>query len=170
MKKREMAYMSNEKHNKLMTGMVIGGLIGTAFSLLDPTTRKNVLEKFQIIKTNSGKMFYEIKENPKETKEQISEKLQYAQAILKDAFRDGQALYEQIQRTVSARTSDVKEMTQETMETLQHSKGEIQAITGKIKEAGNNVMPNLESTKQHQDEENLPAVQGDRMVNSHPIH
>jgi len=162
-----MAYMSNAKRNKLMTGMVIGGLIGTAFSLLDSTTRKNVLGKFENIKTNSGKLFYEIKENPKEAKEQISEKLHYAQAILKDALRDGQALYEQIQRTVSARTSDVKEIKQETMDTLQHSKGEIKSITGKIKEAGNTVMPNLESTK-HQDEENLPAVQGNRMVNSHP--
>ncbi|PKG23043.1 YtxH domain-containing protein [Niallia nealsonii] len=160
--------MSNEKHNKLMTGMVIGGLIGTAFSLLDSTTRKNVLEKFQHIKTNSEKIFYEIRENPKEAKEQISEKLHYAQAVVKDAFRDGQALYEQIQRTVVARTSDVKEITQETLDTLQHSKGEIQAITGKLKEAGTTVMPTLETNKP-QNEENLPAIQGNRMVNIHPV-
>ncbi|WP_445489857.1 hypothetical protein [Niallia sp. 03133] len=163
--------MSNEtkRNSKLIAGMVIGGIIGTTFSLMDKSTRKNVLVKMETIKNCSNRMMQELKENPSEVKDKLSEKLHYTSVVLKDALREGQALYDHIQHTVSLRANDVKEIAQDTMDTYYQSKQQLLAISEKFKEAGNTVkIPSIDE-EVNENNTNLPAVQGNRMVNNHPV-
>ncbi|MFT8319878.1 MAG: YtxH domain-containing protein [Bacillus sp. (in: firmicutes)] len=154
-----------KRNSKLIAGMVIGGLVGTTFSLMDRSTRNNVKLKLESIKTCSNQMVQELKENPSEVKDKFSEKFYDAAAIFRDAWRDGQALYEQIQHTVRVRANDVKDIAKDTVDTYHQSKQELQSITEKLKEAGNTVKVQSSNVAENA---NLPAVQGNRMINNHP--
>ena len=60
--------MSNatKQGNKIVTGLVIGSVIGVTISLIDPATRKRTVQKFESIKDASTRFVQSYKENPDE--------------------------------------------------------------------------------------------------------
>ena len=64
-----------EKNSMLMKGIVIGGLIGGVFSLIDAKTRNQLKEAAVDLKTTSQKVLSGVKENPGEMKEQMVSQL-----------------------------------------------------------------------------------------------
>ncbi|PLT30645.1 YtxH domain-containing protein [Peribacillus deserti] len=65
-----------------LRGMVIGGIAGTALSLLETKTRKQTID-----------LLTQVKENPTEVKEQVTEKVTEAAMKVQHVLEDTQDAY-----------------------------------------------------------------------------
>lgn len=63
--------IETQTNSKLLKGILIGGLVGGALTLLDSNTRNKVKRSAILLKDNSMNMIEQVKENPGEMKEQM---------------------------------------------------------------------------------------------------
>ncbi|MFE4430470.1 hypothetical protein ACFRH9_26135 [Peribacillus butanolivorans] len=61
--------IETETNSKLLKGILIGGLVGGALTLLDSNTRNKVKRSAILLKDNSVNMIKQVKENPDEVKD-----------------------------------------------------------------------------------------------------
>ncbi|MFF5400853.1 hypothetical protein ACFY5J_26450 [Peribacillus butanolivorans] len=61
--------IETETNSKLLKGILIGGLVGGALTLLDSNTRNKVKRSAILLKDNSVNMIEQVKENPDEVKD-----------------------------------------------------------------------------------------------------
>ncbi|WP_338472544.1 YtxH domain-containing protein [Niallia sp. XMNu-256] len=137
-----MSRSSSSNNSKLMKGMVIGGIVGGLVAMLDSNTRNTVKDKALTVKDSSMNLITEVKNNPSEVKEQMVESFKEASQVMKEAISHAQDLYNQLNENLIGNVSEVKDITNQTLNTAKEAKGEIAEIGTKVKEAGSTVMDN----------------------------
>ncbi len=133
---------SSSNNSKLMKGIVIGGMIGGFIALLDSNTRDKVKDTALTVKDSSMNLISEVKKNPSEVKEQMIDSFKEASQVMKEAINNAQDLYKLLNKELIGNVSEVKDMTNQTLNTAKEAKGEIAEIGAKVKEAGSTVMDN----------------------------
>ncbi|WP_180955236.1 YtxH domain-containing protein [Peribacillus deserti] len=134
---KQQSVVVNEKNNNLMLrGLIIGGIIGGALSLLDSQTRKKVKTTAVDLKDSSVDMFAQVKENPGEIKEQMMQRFKAASNSLKEAITEAQDLYEMVNKEVFGKVNNVKSITNDTLYAAKEATEDIKGITSKVAEAG----------------------------------
>ena len=130
----------NENNGKLLKGMVLGAIIGGALTLLDSTTRNKVTTTTKNMKDSTLDMYSHVKNNPSEVKDDLQERLKSASSVLKEAISDAQNLYEKVNENIIIPVSTVKEESSEILAQAKEAKTDLKVISGKVKEAGEEVI------------------------------
>ncbi len=84
--------IETQTNSKLLKGILIGGLVGGALTLLDSNTRNKVKRSAVLLKDNSMNMIEQVKENPGEMKEQMVSGVKGATETIKEAINDVETL------------------------------------------------------------------------------
>ncbi|MBH0161920.1 hypothetical protein [Fictibacillus sp. 26RED30] len=134
--------VADPQKSKLLTGIVIGGIVGGALALIDYNTRSKVKNTAVGLKDSSSKMITEVKQNPGEVKDQMISQFKTASTTLKDAINDAQALYERLNKDVFGNINTLKEISSDVLSTAKETKGELGSIGSKLKEAGSELADN----------------------------
>lgn len=130
----------NENNGKLLKGMVLGAIVGGALTLLDSTTRNKVTTTTKNMKDSTLDMYSHVKNNPSEVKDDLQERLKSASSVLKEAISDAQNLYEKVNENIIIPVSTVKEESSEILAQAKEAKTDLKVISGKVKEAGEEVI------------------------------
>lgn len=161
-RRREMNDMSNaaKQGNKIVTGLVIGSVIGVTVSLIDPATRKRTMQKFENIRDASTHIVQSYKDNPDEFKKDWKERFHNSSEAMKAITNDTQRLYKQIQSTVRERSKDLKEITDDFKQLYFQTKRQYNQITNKIASTKEQIIESSDMEEKQQ----LPAETGNREV------
>ena len=143
---------TTENNGKLLKGMVIGAIIGGALTMLDSNTRNKVTTTTKNMKDSTMDMYSHVKNNPSEVKEDLQERLKSASSVLKEAISDAQSLYEKVNENIILPVSTLKEESSEILSNAKEAKTDLKVISGKVKEAGEEVMDS--SNGKHQGTKN----------------
>ncbi|WP_204524873.1 hypothetical protein [Priestia abyssalis] len=127
---------ADENNSKLLKGIILGGMIGGALTLLDSATRNQVKGKAVNLKDCSKDMFVQVKENPGEVKDQMVSQFKSAADTLKQAISDAQNLYERVNEDIFGKVNKVMDASNEAMSAASGMKSELADIGSKVKEAG----------------------------------
>lgn len=127
---------ADEHNSKLLKGIILGGMIGGALTLLDSATRNQVKGKAVNLKDCSKDMFVQVKENPGEVKDQMVSQFKSAAETLKQAINDAQHLYERVNEDIFGKVNKVMDASTEAMSAASGVKSELADIGLKVKEAG----------------------------------
>ena len=133
---------SSSNNSKLLKGIVIGGMIGGFIAMLDSNTRNKVKDTALTVKDSSMNLISEVKKNPSDVKEQMIDSIKEASQVMKEAINNAQDLYKRLNTDLIGNVSEVKDITNQTINTAKEAKGEIADIGTKVKEAGSTVMDN----------------------------
>lgn len=125
-----------EKNSKLLKGIILGGIIGGAITLLDSSTRNKVKTTAVDLKDSSMDMFSQVKENPGEVKEQMMQRFKEASNTLKEAISEAQNLYQIVNEDVFGKVNEVKGISSDALNTAKEATGELKEIGSKVAEAG----------------------------------
>ncbi|MBM7649480.1 gas vesicle protein [Bacillus ectoiniformans] len=123
-------------NSKLLTGMMIGAVVGGAVALLDTNTRNKVTSSTRGVKDSTVNMVTKVKENPGEVKNDFQERFKNASAVLKEAISEAQDLYEKVNKDVIEPVSQVTEDSNNILSTAQEATEDLKGIGSKVKEAG----------------------------------
>ncbi len=152
----------NEKNSMLMKGIVIGGLIGGVFSLIDAKTRTQLKETAVDLKTTSQKMLSGVKENPSEMKEQMVSQFNQVTNVLKEALSDAQKLYERLNEDLFSKMGDFKAVSSDALSTVRGAKDDLKQIGSKIVDAGSELkgIANLPGGNEGEDSSSGKSTEG----------
>lgn len=140
-----------QQNNKLIKGMIIGGVIGGFLTLIDRNTRSAVATKAVDIKDSSKNVIMHVKENPSEVKEQLLEQVNQATDTLKHTIQEAKNLAERINRDV---IKEAKEISHEAVSFAEDTKEEYLDIQSNVKDTSSKL---TESTKKPQTQAELNA-------------
>ncbi|WP_057915027.1 hypothetical protein [Peribacillus muralis] len=128
--------IETQPNSKLLKGILIGGLVGGALTLLDSTTRNKVKRSAILLKDNSMNMIEQVKENPGEMKEQMVSGVKGATETIKEAINDVENLYENVNEDVIGKVSEVKDISTNALGTAKEATSELKDISSKVVVAG----------------------------------
>ncbi|MFE5431343.1 YtxH domain-containing protein [Peribacillus simplex] len=128
--------IETQPNSKLLKGILIGGLVGGALTLLDSNTRNKVKRSAVLLKDNSMNMIEQVKENPGEMKEQMVSGVKGATETIKEAINDVETLYETVNEDVVGRVSEVKDISTDALGTAKDTTSELKDISSKVVVAG----------------------------------
>jgi gas vesicle protein len=130
----------NEKNGKLLKGVVMGAVIGGAIAMLDSNTRNKVTSTTKNMKDSTMDMYSQVRNNPKEVKNDLQERLNTASSVLKEAINDAQNLYEKVNKNILGPVNQVKEDSSDILSNAKEVTTDLKDIGGKVKEAGEEVV------------------------------
>ncbi|WP_052948753.1 hypothetical protein [Mesobacillus campisalis] len=87
---------ASEGRNWIIPGILIGGIIGGALALRDTNTRAKVVDNAVGLKETSVDMFTQLKENPKETVNELMDQFKTASSTLQEAMNEALDIYQMI--------------------------------------------------------------------------
>lgn len=126
----------NERNSMLMRGVVIGGLVGGVFSLIDAKTRNQLKETAVDLKSTSQNLLNGVKENPNEMKEQMVSQFTQITNVLKEVMGDAQKLYERLNEDLFSKMGNIKEVSSDALSTVKGAKDDLKQIGYKLADAG----------------------------------
>ncbi|MBD1379546.1 YtxH domain-containing protein [Metabacillus arenae] len=142
--------VQKKRKSKLVKGIVIGGIVGGAITLLDATTRNKVKNKAVGMKDSSVELYQYVRENPSEVKDQVVGQVKTATKKLEEAITDAQSLYERVNNNIISKVSDIKQIPA----TAKEAKGELKGIGSKVKDAGSELSESVEVPEQNENNQN----------------
>ncbi|MGG4264218.1 YtxH domain-containing protein [Peribacillus simplex] len=156
--------IENQTNSKLLKGILIGGLVGGALTLLDSNTRNKIKRSAVLLKDNSMNMIEQVKENPGEVKEQMVSGVKGATETIKEAFNDVETLYETVNEDVVGKVSEVKD-------TAKDATNELKDISSKVTDAGKQLKetPSLKSDNEKSEKESDDIVTKSELSNEKSI-
>ncbi len=83
----------NQDRNLFFKGVIVGGIIGGALSLRDYRTRMKVMDTAASMKETTVELISQVKENPKDKKEELVQRFNSASTSLKEAIQEAQSIY-----------------------------------------------------------------------------
>ncbi|WP_216824916.1 YtxH domain-containing protein [Bacillus sp. V59.32b] len=137
---------NTENNSKLLKGIILGGIIGGALTLLDSSTRNKVKTTAVDLKDSSVDMFSQVKENPGEMKEQMVQRFKNASDTLKEAISEAQNLYQIVNDDVFGKVNEVKGISTDALNTAKEATGELKEISSKVVEAGSKLTDSSPTT------------------------
>lgn len=126
----------NDSNSKLLKGIIIGGIVGGALTLLDSNTRNKVKRSAISLKDNSMNMVEQVKANPGEVKEQMVSGVKGATDTIKEAISDVETLYETVNEEVVSKVSEVKDISTNALDSAKDATSELKDISSKVVVAG----------------------------------
>ncbi|WP_053362286.1 hypothetical protein [Bacillus sp. FJAT-27251] len=90
-----------EGRNWIIPGILIGGIIGGALALRDTNTRAKVVDNAVGLKETSADMITQLKENPKETVNELMDQFRTASSTLQEAMNEALDIYEMISKELT---------------------------------------------------------------------
>jgi gas vesicle protein len=136
-----------EKNGKLVKGMVLGAVVGGAIAMLDSTTRQKVTSNTKNMKDSTMSMVGQVKDDPSGVKNDLQDRLKSASSVLKEAINDAQNLYEKVNDDIMGQVNQVKDESTEILSTAKEATSDLKNIGGKVKEAGEEVMDEQNSSQ-----------------------
>lgn len=125
-----------DSNSKLLKGIIIGGIVGGALTLLDSNTRNKVKRSAISLKDNSMNMVEQVKSNPGEVKEQMVSGVKGATDTIKEAISDVETLYETVNEEVVSKVSEVKDISTNALDSAKDATSELKDISSKVVVAG----------------------------------
>ena len=155
----------NESNSKLLKGIIIGGIVGGALTLLDSNTRNKMKRSAVLLKDNSMNMIEQVKENPSEVKEQMVSGVKGATETIKEAISDVETLYETVNEEVVGKVSEVKEITTNALDSAKDATTELKDISSKVVVAGKQLKETpAQSLKTDNEDNKKDEKESDEMV------
>ncbi|MGM9955461.1 MAG: YtxH domain-containing protein [Peribacillus sp.] len=155
----------NESNSKLLKGIIIGGIVGGALTLLDSNTRNKMKRSAVLLKDNSVNMIEKVKENPGEVKEQMVSGVKGATETIKEAINDVETLYETVNEEVVGKVSEVKEISTNALDSAKDATSELKDISSKVVVAGKQLKETpAQSLKTEKEDNKKGEKDSDEMV------
>lgn len=155
----------NDSNSKLLKGIIIGGIVGGALTLLDSNTRNKMKRSAVLLKDNSMNMIEQVKENPSEVKEQMVSGVKGATETIKEAISDVETLYETVNEEVVGKVSEVKEITTNALDSAKDATTELKDISSKVVVAGKQLKETpAQSLKTDNEDNKKDEKESDEMV------
>ncbi|CAK6470273.1 YtxH domain-containing protein [Peribacillus castrilensis] len=163
--------IETQTNSKLLKGILIGGLVGGALTLLDSNTRNKVKRSAILLKDNSMNMIEQVKENPGEMKEQVVSGVKGATETIKEAINDVETLYETVNEDVVGKVSEVKDISTDALGTAKDATSELKDISSKVVVAGKQLKetPALKSDNVKDEKESDEIVKKSGLSNQKSI-
>ncbi|WP_409304163.1 hypothetical protein [Peribacillus sp. SCS-155] len=96
------ASAQNQNRNLLLRGILLGGLIGGALTLLDSRTRSKVVDTAVNVKDTSVGVVSQVAENPKDTMGEMMDRFKAASTTLQEAIGEAQNIYDMMKPQLTA--------------------------------------------------------------------
>lgn len=128
--------IEKDTNSKLLKGIIIGGIVGGALTLLDSNTRTKMKRSALLLKENSMNMIEQVKENPSDVKEQMVSGVKGATDTIKEAIHDVETLYETVNEDVVGKVSEVKEISTNALDSAKDATSDLKDISSKVVVAG----------------------------------
>ncbi|MFJ7640423.1 YtxH domain-containing protein [Peribacillus sp. NPDC097264] len=155
----------NESNSKLLKGIIIGGIVGGALTLLDSNTRNKMKRSAVLLKDNSMNMIEQVKQNPGEVKEQMVSGVKGATETIKEAISDVETLYETVNEEVVGKVSEVKEISTNALGSAKDATSELKDISSKVVVAGKQLKETpAQSLKTEKEDNKKGEKDSDEMV------
>lgn len=155
----------NESNSKLLKGIIIGGIVGGALTLLDSNTRNKMKRSAVLLKDNSMNMIEQVKQNPGEVKEQMVSGVKGATETIKEAISDVETLYETVNEEVVGKVSEVKEISTNALGSAKDATSELKDISSKVVVAGKQLKETpAQSPKTEKEDNKKGEKDSDEMV------
>ncbi|WP_180954586.1 YtxH domain-containing protein [Bacillus sp. V5-8f] len=135
-----------QSNSKLLKGIILGGIIGGAITLLDSSTRSKVKTKAVDLKDTSMDMLTQVKENPTEMKDQMVQRFKDASETLKEAINEAQKIYQTVNEDVFGKVNEVKQLSSDAINIAKDATGGIKEVGSKVAEAGTQLKNSTSST------------------------
>lgn len=138
-----------QEKNLFLKGVVIGAAAGGAATLLNKDTRRKMGRNLKSAKGTVAETTSTIRENPRETKDEVMAKAKNAVSVLKEAANSVQQIYDSANDEIKEEVSNVKkdsEMavqsakeikqdSEKALHTVNETKEELKSAGNKAKEA-----------------------------------
>jgi gas vesicle protein len=95
------ATVASEGRNWILPGILIGGIIGGALALRDSNTREKVVDNAVGLKDTSVDMLTQLKENPKETVNELMDQFRTASSTLQEAMNEALDIYQMVTKQLT---------------------------------------------------------------------
>ncbi|TFE01843.1 YtxH domain-containing protein [Jeotgalibacillus sp. R-1-5s-1] len=142
-------YSNNNDSSKLLLGVVVGAAVGAAIALLDNSTRQKVISGSKNLGSSTGGFVRNVKENPGEFKNDVTERFKSAVSTLKSAMNEAQTLYEKVNEEVVPQIESIRESASEIVETAKEVTEDAKDIGSQVADAGSEVKGSVSTGDQH---------------------
>lgn len=115
----------------VVTGMLLGALVGGLLALLSTSNRENTKQSFSSAKSSVGGLVNTVKQDPAGTASQVIGQVKAATEVIQDVATDVQNVYEKVAGEVDTVKQDVNKV----VGTAQEAKSDLQSIGEKVVEA-----------------------------------
>lgn len=115
----------------VVTGMLLGALVGGLLALFSSSNRENTKQSFTNAKSSVGGMMDEVKQDPAGKASQVIEQVKTASGKIQEVSSDVQNVYEKVIGEVDTVKEDVNKI----VGTAQDAKSDLQDIGEKVVEA-----------------------------------
>lgn len=115
----------------VVTGMLLGALVGGLLALLSTSNRENTKQSFSSAKSSVGGLVDTVKQDPAGTASQVIGQVKAATEVIQDVATDVQNVYEKVAGEVDTIKQDVNKV----VGTAQEAKSDLQSIGEKVVEA-----------------------------------
>ncbi|WP_430790546.1 hypothetical protein VBD025_06740 [Virgibacillus flavescens] len=126
-----------------LKGVAIGAIAGGAATLLRKGTRSRAKQNVSNARGTVTSITTKVRENPKETKDEMMTRVKEASSVLKDAVQSVQKLYEKANKEIRDDVGSLKEDSRIAKETLSEAKSDSKdavetasEVKSDLKEAG----------------------------------
>ncbi|WP_240375032.1 YtxH domain-containing protein [Bacillus piscicola] len=150
-----------QQKSKLGSGLLAGLAIGFGIALIDKNTRQMMMDKTRTTKHSVTRLAADVRENPKETKDQLMERVQEASSILREAANDLQALYNRSSGDLSDKLKEIREDSKEVLSSSKEAKEDLQQVSEKVKEAKEELVTGNGSQNDIEDKEHFDTATHD---------
>ncbi|KNH33451.1 hypothetical protein SZL87_08985 [Exiguobacterium indicum] len=136
---------SSGRQINLVTGMLLGALVGGLLTLLSSSSRQNTKQSLRGAKDSVSTLASSIKEDPSGKASQVINQVKSASSIIQEVASDVQNVYDKVNtelETVKSDASTVKE-------TVNETKGDLNAISNKVVEAKDVALGKEEPPAEH---------------------
>ncbi|MDL5376756.1 hypothetical protein ACNOIU_05045 [Exiguobacterium mexicanum] len=129
----------------VVTGMLLGALVGGLLALLSTSNRENTKQSFSSAKSSVGGLVDTVKQDPAGTASQVIGQVKAATEVIQDVAIDVQNVYEKVAGEVDTVKQDVNKV----VGTAQEAKSDLQSIGEKVVEAKDTALGKENTTTEH---------------------
>lgn len=114
----------NQEKSIFLKGVAIGAIAGGAATLLRKSTRSKARQNVSSARGTVTSITTKMRENPRETKDEMMTRVKEASVVLKDAVESVQKLYEKANEEIRDDVSNIKQDSKIAKETIREAKSD----------------------------------------------
>ncbi|WP_029333144.1 MULTISPECIES: YtxH domain-containing protein [Exiguobacterium] len=122
---------SSGRRINLLTGMLLGAVVGGLLTMLSSTNRQNTKQGLSGAKDSVSSLASTIKEDPSGKASQVIEQVKSASGIIQEVAGDVQNVYDKVNNELDTVKSDASSV----KDTATEAKGDLSSISEKVVEA-----------------------------------
>lgn len=137
---------SSGRQVSLLTGMLLGAVVGGLLTLLSSSSRQNTKQSLRGAKDSVSTLASSIKEDPSGKASQVINQVKSASSIIQEVASDVQNVYDKVNTELDTVKSDASSV----KETVNEAKGDLNSISSKVVEAKDVALGKEEAPPEHQ--------------------